>query len=104
MSPSRINWEGGCPYGQWLKFHVPCVGSLDLWAQIPGIELLHSSTTLWQHPTYKNRGRLAQTLAQGSSSSAKKEEEEEEEAGEGKKQEEEKEKRLSRGNFVINPP
>ena len=47
-------------------------------ASVAGVRMFGSQAqttlqaVLWQCPTYKNRGRLAQMLAQGQSSSSKK--------------------------------
>src|SRR3712207_7138863 len=42
------------------------------WVLILGMDLYAAhQAMLWWHPTYKNRGRLVQMLAQGQSSSSK---------------------------------
>ena len=71
------------PVAEWLKFCMLCFSGLGLWVRIPGMELLHSSAMLWQHPTYKieedwhmcylrgnlpqakKRGRLAADVSSG---------------------------------------
>ena len=45
--------RGAGPVAKWLKFHVLCFGNPGSQVQISGVDLLHSSATLWRHPTYK---------------------------------------------------
>ena len=67
---SGFGW--GQPSDVVVKFGMLCVGSPGSWVQIPTVDLRYSSAILRWGPTYKNRGRLAQMLAQGYSSSSEK--------------------------------
>ena len=41
------------PHGIAVEFSALRFGGLGLWVQIPGMDLHHSSATLWWQPTYK---------------------------------------------------
>ena len=57
---------GAGPMPEWLKFCALHFGSPGSRVQILGADLFHSPAMLYRYPTYKkNRGRLAQMLAQG---------------------------------------
>ena len=62
----------GRPSGVVIKFDTLHFGSLGLWVQMPGADLHHSSSHALVVTHIRNRGRLAQMLAQGQSSSSKK--------------------------------
>ena len=50
---------------KWFNFRALRFSRLGLQAQIPGLDVLHSSATVWRCPTYKRQRKIGTDVSSG---------------------------------------